>query len=273
MRVLTLNVWHDSGPWAERRALIRQEIVAREPDLIGFQEILKGEALDLSAELVEGLGYETEFAGASAFWGRDGLLFGNAVASRWPIREREELELPDGGDGETRSAVSVTVDAPVGPVSFTSTHLNWKFHHGWIREKQVAALAEHVRARRPRGGFPPILVGDFNADPDSSEMRYLAGLQSLEGRSVHFMDAWRVAGDGGPGITWSNDNEYARPWLEPERRIDYVWVGPPRRPDGLGQLLSCERFGVDAVGGVFCSDHIGLVADLRSEALERAGES
>ena len=34
-------------------------------------------------------------------------------------------------------------------------------------------------------------------------MRFLTGLQSLAGRSVHFVDAWRAAGNTGPGYTHS----------------------------------------------------------------------
>ena len=91
LSVLTLNLWHDSGPWPERRRRIREWIERLDPDLIGFQEA---------------------------------------------------LSLPDSGDGETRSAIGVTVEAPLGPVAFTSTHLHWKFHHGRVRERQLVALCE-----------------------------------------------------------------------------------------------------------------------------------
>ncbi len=273
LRVLSLNVWHDSGPWERRRELIRGEIEQLAPDLIGFQEVLQGDGVDLAGELVEGLGYETEFVHASPFWGRPDVSFGNAIATRHPIVSHDTLTLPDAGDGETRAAVSVTVAAPVGPVSFTSTHLNWKLHHGEVRERQVVALADYVRDRRPRGGFPPILVGDFNADADSTEIRYLCGLQSLGGRSVYFADAWRIAGGDEGGDTWSNRNDYARPWLEPERRLDYVFAGEPIRPSGIGQILSCRLMGDEPTADVWPSDHFGVVADLRTDPLPPPDEA
>ena len=130
--------------------------------------------------------------------------FGNAIASRWPILDREELQLPDRGDGETRTALSVSVEAPVGEVSFTCTHLNWRLHHGEVRERQVVSLADFVLARRPKDGFPPIVVGDFNADPESDEIRFMTGHHSIEGKRVFFHDAWRAAGGEGSGMTWSN---------------------------------------------------------------------
>jgi endonuclease/exonuclease/phosphatase family metal-dependent hydrolase len=213
LSVLTLNVWHDAGPWPARRTRIREWIDRLDPDLIGFQEVLRGEAIDQAAELVDGRGYHVDF-GAAATFRRDDrqLAFGNAIASRWPIRERHELKLPDRGDGETRAALTLRVDAPVGPLNVTTTHLNWKLHQSDTRVRQVLALAEHVLALRPRGGFPPIVVGDFNAEPDSDEIRFMRGAHAIGDRSVYFNDAWKVAGDPAQtaGFTWCNRNPYAR---------------------------------------------------------------
>lgn len=270
LKVLTLNLWHDAGPWPERAARIRDGLDRLDPDVVGFQEALQGPGVDLVAELLAGRGWHAEFAAATPRWmGRD-AAFGNAVASRWPLADRAVLDLPTAGDGEARVALAVTVQAPFGPVRFACTHLHWRFHHGHVRERQVVALCDWVRASRPRGGFPPLLVGDFNAEPDSAEIRYVTGLQSLAGRSVYFADAWRVAGAGGGGITWSNRNPHARPWLEPERRIDYVFAGPPRR-DGLGQVLSCHVVCDEARDGIFPSDHFGVYAELRGAPLPEAG--
>ena len=263
LSVLTLNLWHDAGPWPERAKRIREWIDRLDPDLIGFQEALVGEGIDQAAELLAGRDYHLDFAPATPRWLDRDVAFGNAVASRWPLRERAVLGLPASGDGETRSALSVLAEAPFGPVSFTCTHLNWRFHHGHVRERQVLALAEWVWQRRPRDGFPPLLVGDFNAEPDSAEIRFVSGLQSLGGRSVYFADAWRVAGRDGDGITWSNRNDHAREWLEPDRRIDYVFAGPPRR-DGRGQIVSCRVVCDDVRDGVWPSDHFGVLAELRN---------
>jgi len=279
LSVLTLNLWHDAGPWERRRALVRRWLDALDPDLVGFQEALRGPDWDQVAELLEDRPYHVEYGRASTFWrdpadaeGRPAAdEFGNAVASRWPIRERDVLGLPGSGDAETRAALSVTVEAPapVGPFSFTCTHLNWKFRHGAVREKQVIAVCDRVLARRRRGGFPPLLVGDFNAEPDSAEIRYVTGRQSLGERSVAFLDAWQLAGGGGPGFTWSNANDHARPNLEPDRRIDYVFAGFPRR-DGTGQILRCRVVCDAAEDGVWPSDHFGVYAELRAEPLPAA---
>jgi len=265
LSVLTLNLWHDSGPWPERAKRIRSWVDRLAPDLIGFQEALRVPWLDQVAELLEDCPYHVAFSAASPFSraGERGQL-GNAVASRHPIASQEAIALPDAGDRETRCAISVTVAAPTGPVSFTCAHLNWKLHHGWVREQQVVALSDFALRRRPKDGFPPIVVGDMNAEPDSAEIRYVTGLQSIGGWSVAFLDAWRVAGGPGPGATWSNANPYARAEREPERRIDYVFAGLPRR-DGLGQIQACRVVCDEPEAGVWPSDHFGVYAELRSE--------
>ena len=103
-----------------------------------------------------------------------------------------------------------------------------------MRERQVLAVTRFVRDLAGEApALPPIVVGDMNAEPDATEMRYLAGLTSLAGQSVYFQDAWRLGGDGGPGHTWDNRNTYAALSSEPTRRIDYVWVGHPREGRGV----------------------------------------
>jgi endonuclease/exonuclease/phosphatase family metal-dependent hydrolase len=273
LSVLTLNLWNDAGSWAERALRIREWIDVLAPDLIGFQEALRADGRDQVAELLEGRGYQHAYAPATRFW-REGSAFshgefGNAVASRFPILESEAIALPDAGDGERRSALAVTVEAPLGRISFTCTHLNWKFRHGEVRERQVQAVCELVLRRRLRAGFPSILVGDFNAEPESAEIRYVSGLQSLGGRSVAFLDAWRTVGQGA-GITWSNRNPHARANLEPDRRIDYVFAGFPQR-SGVGQLLDCRVVCNDEKNGIWPSDHFGVYAELRSEPLAKPG--
>ena len=269
LRVLTLNVWNRMGPYDRRRERIREWLRMLDPDVIGFQELLLGEGFDQLGSLVDDLGYATAYAAATRVGQAD---FGNGVASRWPISDTEIVPLPAVGNDETRCALATTIDAPFGELSFTCTHLNWKLHDGLSREHQVVALAELVLRRRPRGGFPPVVVGDFNAEPDSNEIRFMRGLGSLQGRSAMFYDAWSVAGDGGPGYTWSNRNRFAAVGLEPDRRIDYVFAGYPVRmadDHGVGKIEACRVVCDDEVDGIWPSDHFGLYAEFRTDPMGR----
>jgi len=273
LKVLTLNLWHDQGPWAARAERIRDWLDRLDPDVVGFQEALRGPDLDQVADLLGPRLPHRDYGRAGTFV-REGaqLDFGNAVASRWPLAGREEQKLPDRGDAETRAALHVDVAAPFGPLAFTCTHLHWRFHHGDTRLRQVQALVARVIERRPKGGFPPIVVGDFNAEPEWDEIRYLTGGHALDGKTVYFHDAWRKAGRGAPhageppGCTWSNRNRFARLALEPDRRIDYVFAGYPTA-QGVGLIERCAVVFDDVVDGVWPSDHFGVYAELRTEPL------
>jgi len=264
--VLTFNILHDHGDWPARAAALGAWIDRLDPDLVGLQEVLCGEALDQCRALLGDRGYHTAYAEASRYWADREVSFGNALGSRWPITGTDILLLPRArpGDGrsESRCALAARIDAPGGPLDLVTTHLHWRFDHGYVREKQAVELAEWIRRRAPTEGWPSILVGDLNAEPASAEIRYLTGLQSIDGRSTHFRDAWAVAGDGGPGITWSRANPLTHPWHEPDRRIDYVLVGPPRR-DGRGLVECCRVVGDEPVDGAWPSDHFGVYAELR----------
>ena len=54
--------------------------------------------------------------------------------------------------------------------------------------------------RQHRDMYPSVLVGDFNCEADATEIRFLKGLQSIDGRSAYFADAWERAGDGSDGF-------------------------------------------------------------------------
>jgi endonuclease/exonuclease/phosphatase family metal-dependent hydrolase len=110
----------------------------------------------------------------------------------------------------------------------------------------------------PVEAFPPIVFGDFNAEPDSDEIRYMRGLTGLGGPCVYFADAFGVAGQG-DGATFSKRNDFAEPLREPERRIDYIFV---RGPDDAqrGEPLDARVCFDKRHAGHFPSDHFGVTA-------------
>jgi endonuclease/exonuclease/phosphatase family metal-dependent hydrolase len=260
VRVLTWNLWWRFGPWERRRPAIAATLAALDPDVVALQEVW-GEpgGTNFAAELAEGLGFDSAYAARLEL---DGVQFGNAVLSRWPITSSTPTPLPAPPEAdEQRLVLRADVDGPRGPLQVFSTHLNWRFDHSAVRQQQVRAIAEVVAGARPRT-YPPVLCGDFNAVPDSDEIRMLTGRAAGPVEGLVFHDAWEAAGDGGPGHTWSNANPYAVLDLEPDRRIDYVLVGWPKA-GGAGHVTSCEVVGTSPVDGVVPSDHYGVLAELR----------
>lgn len=261
LRVLTINIWNRQGPWEARARLLRAGIEALDPDVIGMQEVLSDGTTSLTDDIAGGLGLHTVFGVAKHMPG--GIEFGNAALSRWPIAEHEVVPLPAAGTGACRSVLATRIDTPHGPLPFLVTHLSWRFNHGFAREQQVLALADVMTSRFPTGGkaLPLVMVGDFNATADATEIRFLRGLHALEGRSVYLGDCFELAGQG-PGITFDthvNPNTAHR--HDPPRRIDYVFVrGPDTR--GRGRALHARVVLDEVVDGVAASDHYGVYAEL-----------
>jgi endonuclease/exonuclease/phosphatase family metal-dependent hydrolase len=250
LAVLTLNVWNREGPWPKRLPLIRSWIERLQPDLIGLQEVADASH---TQELLSGFGYHTEWMGTTS---------GVAIAARWPIHDRQELWLPGDDKFTGGPALRGMVDSPYGTIPYTcATTAFYMTHHGYKRERQMPALNEFARAQT-KNDFPAILVGDFNTDPASAEIRYLQGLQSLEGGSAYWCDAWDQAGDGGKGTTWSKSNDFAAwaPW--PNRRIDYIFIAQPRL-DGAGTIEHCSVVCNEKVGDIWPSDHFGVLARVK----------
>ena len=265
-RVATLNIWNRQGPWAERLALIRAGIAALDLDVIALQEVLAYTGLPSQAdEIAAGLGWHVHSVPAWNIGG--GLTFGNAILSPHPLVDRASLPLPAPDGLDSRTVAFARVELPHGPMPVFATHLTHQAYMGHARCAQVRALVDHVAELAPiaANGPPPVLLGDFNADPDSDEMRFLRGLTALGGTSVYYSDCWlttagNVAG-AGPGYTYDRRNPYAVRSREPSRRIDYCYVrGPDRHL--RGEPLSARVIFDEPTHGIWPSDHFGLVADI-----------
>lgn len=262
IRVLSWNLWWQFGPWQARRRAITTAIRAIDADVICLQEVWEDASGCFAAELAGAMGFHHVYGYRLDL---DEVKFGNAVLSRWPITAHEVLPLPAPADAdELRTCVRADIDGPRGSVQAYSTHLNWRFDHSHIRQDQVRAVCAFIARSRSGGGhaFPPVLCGDFNAVPDSDEVRMLTGRMATPEPKLVFHDAWEVAGSGGDGFTWTNTNPYAALDLEPDRRIDYVFAGWPK-DGGAGHVTSCRVVGADPVDGVVPSDHLGVLAELR----------
>ena len=262
LRVLTLNCWNLSGPWRERRAEIVTWLLQLDADVVCLQEVIDDGERNSARWLADAAGYPgAAFAGVSlADQGFGSTLFGNAVLSRWAIDQEAAHPLPN-EPGPT-DIERLLLHVRTGGIDVFCTHLTSLPTSGRLRELQCLAVdslcAASADATAP---MPAVLAGDFNADADSSEIRFMSGLASLDGRSTYWQDAWLVAGGRGPGWTWDNRNSFASLDHESDRRIDYVFTGF-RRDGGVGEVDSCRVVCNRSLTGTFASDHFGVLAEI-----------
>ena len=257
MRVMTWNIWHHFGPWQQRQVAIEQVIKDENPDVLFLQEVHTTEKQ--AEKLAAKFGYQCVVT--TSPWS-----MGNAILSRWPIVTSQQIALPN-ADGEPahRRALCAVLETPWGQWSVVGTHLDHRFDESHVRQLQVDALSDLVKTLRhdPTQDLPVIIGGDFNAVPDSDEIRRLTGRTAVKNRNVVFADMWELKGEG-LGHTWSDRNKYLANANWPNRRLDYLFVTWPR-PKPVGNPVRAWLAGVEPVGGVQASDHFAVVADVLTE--------
>ncbi|PID38312.1 MAG: hypothetical protein CSB49_06215 [Proteobacteria bacterium] len=271
MRLLTLNLWNEQGPWRRRLELLLERLPSLAVDVICLQEVRErpgvgdDEGVPNQARwLADRVGDGWHCATAAAQpWG--GGTEGLGVLSRWPIGREVICRLPSRGRNQRLClAVELTTgDHARDTVWVATTHLAYRLRDGALREQQVEVVDAFLqRLRTPEQ--TTVLAGDFNAVPEADEIRFLLGLHSLTGRRTFWQDAWAQCHRGEDGATWCASNPYTDTlgWFPRERRLDYVFVSPETRA-GAARIRACEIV-LDAPSAdeVYVSDHWGLLAQL-----------
>lgn len=288
LRVVQLNIGSLIEPdWENRRHEIVAWLNKLQPDVVCFQEVWQSDEQENTAGWIadrldahddDDGSWHWEFGGfpLDAFVTDSSLLFGSAVLSRWPIDSNHVWRLPVAGAarGVANKAPWELFHARTAGVDFFSTHLTPAPTDGLHRILQVQIIDEHIKSVRGdrdehifgkrRRGMPAVLCGDFNAEPDSDEIRFLQSLTPLNGKTTFYQDAWRVAGDSGPGYTqdW-RENPTSADLNVHRKRIDYIFVGDAfKREDSAGRVLEAEIIFNTKITGVMASDHWGLRAEI-----------
>jgi endonuclease/exonuclease/phosphatase family metal-dependent hydrolase len=262
LRVLTWNVWGRFGPWKAREAALINTLKVVQPDIVALQECwCAPDGETQAARLGQALGYHHAYGGGTFLaddWGT-----GSGLLSRWPIQSHEYREFPAiAADRWGGSALFGRVDGPRGVLPVFSVGLDWPPHASAVRQASIGHLVAFV-GEMAVASFPPIVCGDFNTGPDADEIRSLTGRRDTVAPGFVLFDAWEMAGNGS-GHTWARTNPWTARSLLPDKRIDYILVGWPRRGGGGGgHVLRCSIEGVEPADGVEPSDHYAVCAELR----------
>ena len=238
LKVMTYNIHHANPPSKEKDSTIDLKAVAKvindaRPDLVALQEIdanngRAGMDVHEAKELARLTGMYYFFS--RSIWFRDGA-YGNAVLSRWPIRDtmRYELPPPAGIKAEIRSLCMIKVRLPGGrQLLFASTHLD-QHRDEACRMLQAQTIAGIVRTLK----LPCIIGGDFNAGPDSAPLLMLDGVLTRSCRT---------------------DCPLTIPTENPVKTIDYILYAPAAR---------FESHGVRTIHDTYASDHLPVLAEIQ----------
>jgi endonuclease/exonuclease/phosphatase family metal-dependent hydrolase len=239
--VTSFNIHHGQGSdGVLDLARIARVIRASGADIAGLQEVDRNFAqrsdwTDQAAELAQLLDCHVAYAANIDLEppepGKPRAQFGNAVLSRYPIARSENTHLFRSPGEEQRGLLHAEVNMPGVLLHVYVAHL--------------AASSETDRVQQARqimqlinDNDPAVLLGDFNARPQTPEIRTLkAGLT----------DTWTAAHGDGP----------LAPHPDPRAaRIDYIFTS---------QRLSATwtRFSTDDPAA---SDHLPVVSQLAPSA-------
>ncbi|MEV7401881.1 endonuclease/exonuclease/phosphatase family protein [Streptomyces sp. NPDC091267] len=232
-RVMTWNICNPckgSGQNIGRAA----EIATYAPQVIGLQEACVGDVEKIRDHLQYsyGLIYHVEYGSVLQSWSRCGGApwdpggFGQAILSAAPMTNPVNVEYPEGGS-EDRGYMAVTTVVDGRPVRVFNTHLAERRQEP-VRVKQAGILAKAVAEHEGA-----IVLGDFNAVPNTAE---LTGM-------------WGLAADADPecGPSAAGTCEPTTDWRS---KFDYIFL---RGFDPLDQEVHLTPY----------SDHDLVQADLR----------
>ncbi|GIP26389.1 metal-dependent hydrolase [Paenibacillus sp. J23TS9] len=232
--VMSYNIHHGVGV-DDQLSLQRIADVIRDSgaEIVALQEVDRfygdrSEYKDQAAELAVLLGYHYAY-GSNLDLGpeegrADNRQYGTAILSKHPIIRHENILLSSFED-EPRGALHAIVNLRDVHMNVYNTHLGLDTTSRTVQAQEIIDLATSAQG-------PKILMGDFNAEPDSPELQLLLN-------SGLFVNSFQ-------GI----EDAYTFPFSNPPEIIDYILTSP------TVQHSNQQVIRTDA------SDHLPIAVDL-----------
>lgn len=174
MKIMTFNIQHarDYQKGIIDIPLFVRAIQDNNADVCGLNEV-RGEGpmegyTDQTNALGDGLGFHRYFGEAIKVGGTS--PYGNAIVSRYPIKNVETVAIPDPEDRsngnyfESRCVVKALIEVDSKDVLFLVCHMGLNLSE---RENAVETVCKLI----DEATTPVILMGDFNTTPDAVELQ------------------------------------------------------------------------------------------------------
>jgi endonuclease/exonuclease/phosphatase family metal-dependent hydrolase len=259
LRVMTFNIRYNEprdgvNAWANRKTKVADVVRFHKADLVGVQEAQNNQLKDLE-KLLPGFAW----CGAGRTDGKEdgeysAILYRRARFKLLDCQTFWLSETPEkaGSKGWDADYPRIVTWAKFEDKRAKKTFYHFNTHFDHIGKQARTESSKMLLKEIPKiaGKFPFVVTGDFNATEDTNVYRILTGKE--EAGIFKLIDARYVSENGHFG---GNSTFNAFKELEPNRRIDYIFVGEDARVLEHG-ILS------DRWDGLWASDHLPVLAEI-----------
>jgi endonuclease/exonuclease/phosphatase family metal-dependent hydrolase len=168
IKVMTMNI-KEGGEYADYSTEAFAECISTyNPDVVVMQEVdrftTRAGNKDILAELGAALGMFPFYGKAMDYRGG---AFGNGILSKHPFYNAQNIVSKPEGASENRTCTWIDILLPQGnKLRVAVTHLDVKSEQ--VRIQTLGTINRSIITDE----FPVLLMGDFNAKPDSDTMKY-----------------------------------------------------------------------------------------------------
>lgn len=259
LNVMSYNIRYDNpedslNNWQYRKEVAAKIIKEKDIDIVGAQEVLHNQLIDLKERLPEynaiGVGREDgiEKGEYSALFYKKNC-FNEVSSGYFWLSETPEVAGSKGWDGacERIATWAILKDKKTDKEVFAiNTHLD---HVGKIARQEGVTLLL-TKAAELSKGLPIIMTGDFNAIPESDVIKHVTDTSLKE----HLINSKTIAKEFS-GTEWTF-HDFGRIPVENRDYIDYIFVSP---------TIETDKFEVlpEKLDDVFLSDHVPVIAKIK----------
>ncbi len=241
MKLITLNLRFTANRWQERFPMIIDLLHQEQPDFVGLQEVsLKVQQAHLIQGALNYLNPNQPYKLRVANDTFEPAILANAILSRYPIEEHERICLPQ----NFRIAHRILANINGHKIIVANTHLHHKpYNDESIRLPQMKAVVDWLNQLE---NIPTILMGDFNARPETETVTYAKQSFQSAYQSIHNCEP---------------EKTFPSPLIDKDfkpRTIDYIFYTPSGLNIIDAKLVANQPAPSDAT--LYPSDHFGICA-------------